>query len=193
MRHTSHMNRFVTATAACLLALGLNASAVILAIGDSRDLGLIDPNHPANETASEGFVDILLSQPLGTGPTTIGDNAYTRTNNNPLAIYPAADFSIEPSVAANGNVDLGTGYLYLLAKYDGPNYGSVVWYIGGLTGTNTIPTTAGGFGISHTFLFNPGVGPNPQGNNVPDGGATLLLLGTAMTGLGLARRYLLKA
>jgi hypothetical protein len=33
-------------------------------------------------------------------------------------------------------IDLGGGgvYTHLFAKYNGPNYGSVVWYVGNLTG-----------------------------------------------------------
>ncbi len=35
------------------------------------------------------------------------------------------------------------GFTYLLAKYDGPNYGSVVWYVADVVGTVTIPTGLG--------------------------------------------------
>src|SRR6476620_6959559 len=114
-------------TIKCLLAivvacasLGFASQASALTIGDGRDLGLVDPNHPADPNDSEGFIDILLSQTLSSGPTHIGANFYTRTGNDPLAgVYPAADFALEPSDITSGTVDLGSGYLYLLAKYDG--------------------------------------------------------------------------
>ena len=81
---------------AVALALGSTAYATTLTIGDSRDLGLISPNHPADPTDSEGFIDILLAQPSPSGPTTIGANTYTRTANDPLGgVYPAADFALE--------------------------------------------------------------------------------------------------
>ena len=138
---------------ACVMGSLSQSSA--LTIGDTRDLGLIDPNHPASPAASEDFIDILLSRPLNSGPTTIGANAYTRTGNDPLGgVYPAADFAVDLG-AQFDDINLGTGYLYLLAKYDGPNYGSVVWYVGGLTGLIDIPAEASRFGLSHTFLFNP--------------------------------------
>ena len=162
-----------------------NLSAISLAIGDSRDLGLIDPNHPASPAASEGFIDILLAQPLGSGPTPIGANAYTRTLNDPLAgVYPAADFAADLG-AQFKDINLGSGYLYLLANYDGPNYGSVVWYVGGLTGLIDIPDKALRYGLSHTYLFNP----ETPSNGVPDGGATLMLLGIGLSGLAAARRW----
>jgi hypothetical protein len=173
--------------AACMV---VNASAILIQIGDTRDLGLIDPNHPADPSSSAGYVDILLDQALGTGPTTIGANAYTRTLNDPLnGNYPNAIFNSEIAFTG-GNINLGqAGFLYLLAKYDGPNFGSEVFYIGGLTGANTIPLTAEGFGLSHVYLFNPSdVTPNPTGNGVPDGGSTVALLGLALLALGGASR-----
>jgi protein with PEP-CTERM/exosortase system signal len=158
-----------------------------LSIGDTRDLGLIDKNQPANPTASAGFINILLDQPLSSGPTTIGANKYTRTGNDPLGgNYPDAVYSGVEFGTGVTNINLGSGYLYLLAKYDGPNYGSVVWYVGGLTGAITIPgfpvTNPNQFGVSHTFLYNP----TPTG--VPDGGTTLMLLGIGLSGLAVTRR-----
>jgi hypothetical protein len=153
-----------------------------LTIGDSRDLGLIDPNHPANPASSEDFIDILLDRPLGSGPTTIGANAYTRTSNDPAGgNYPDADFAVDLGAQFH-NINLGSGYLYLLGKYDGPNYGSRIWYVGGLTGLIDIPDKAGRYGLSHTYLFNS----NP--NSVPDGGTTVMLLGSALACIGALRR-----
>src|SRR5437762_12031272 len=70
------------------------------------------------------------------------------------------------------SIDLGAGgtYLYLFAKYDGPNYGSEVWYVGDLSGIITIPATAGGYGLSGWTLFG-------SAGSVPDGGTTAMLLG----------------
>jgi hypothetical protein len=170
-------------------SLGFASQVSALTIGDGRDLGLVDPNHPADPEDSEDFIDILLSQPLSSGPTHIGDNFYTRTGNDPLGgVYPAADFADELSFTG-GNVDLGSGYLYLLAKYDGPNFGSEVWYVGGLTGTESIPLFGSGrqYGLSHVYVFNP------DNNQVPDGGSTIALLGSALMGLVFLRVKLQKA
>jgi hypothetical protein len=170
---------------ACVMGTLSQSSAVntVLTIGDAHDLGLIDPNHPADPVSSAGFIDTLLAQPLNSGPTIIGANAFTRTGNDPLGgVYPAAEFAVDLG-AQNLNIDLGTGFQYLLGKYDGPNFGSVVWFVGDLTGLIDIPATGGGFGLSHTFLFN---GVPPPG--VPDGGTTLMLLGSALACLGVLRR-----
>lgn len=85
-------------------------------------------------------------------------------------------------------IALGTGiHEYLLAKFDGRNFGNELWYIGGLSGTITIPTGAGSTGgnqysSSGNSLFTPGT------TNVPDGGSTALLLGVVLLVAGLIRR-----
>ena len=71
-----------------------------------------------------------------------------------------------------------------LPSTDGPNYGSEVWYVGDLSGTITIPATAGGYGLSGWTLFG-------SASSVPDGGTTAMLLGAALSVLGLARRYIM--
>ena len=126
---------------------------------------------------------------MSSGPTHIGANFYTRTGNDPLGgNYPAADFAAELGWDRDaGTVDLDGGYLYLLAKDHGPNYGSVVWYVGGLTGIQDIPLTGGQYGISHIFVFNPG---NTQ---VPDGVITVVLLGAALMGLAGFMRCISKS
>jgi hypothetical protein len=106
---------------------------------------------------------------------------YFRSGNS-FSPLPAAVWA--GNLGAVTDVDLGSGgYYYLFAKYDGPNYGSEVWYVGGLSGVVTIPATGGRYDLSGVTLFN-------TGTSVPDGGMTLLLLGTALTGLGAARRFL---
>ena len=85
----------------------------------------------------------------------------------------------------NVNTGIG-GFMYLFAKYDGPNYGSVVWCIAGMTGMITIPATANGYGLSGWTLFSPGI-PTQQ---VPEGGSALALLGLALVGIEGLRRKL---
>jgi len=164
--------------------LGLVPHASALLIGDDHDLGLIDKNFPADPYSSQGFIDTLLDQPLGSGPTTIGGNTYTRTTNDPLSgAYPDAVFAVD--LGATTTIDLSGGYLYLLAKYDGPNWGSEIWYVGDLNGTITIPQFPVNqqYGVSHVYLFN---GP---ARNVPDSGTTLMLLAAGLGGLMLLRRF----
>jgi hypothetical protein len=108
------------------------------------------------------------------------DNLVTRSNNAFTPLHTA----VYARKGSTTTIDLGTGlYSYLFAKYDGPNFGAEVWYVGNLSGIITIPATAGGYGLSLWKLFGPGVG-------VPDGGATVMLLGAALAVLGTARRFM---
>ena len=66
----------------------------------------------------------------------------------------------------------------------GPMADLEVWYVGDLSGTITIPGVDGQYGLSGWTLFGPG------GQGVPDGGTTVMLLGAALSALGMARRYI---
>jgi hypothetical protein len=77
------------------------------------------------------------------------------------------------------NLGNGTLYDYLFVKYH--SFGSVVWYVGNLSGSVTIP---GDGGALVWTLFGRG---NPR-VQVPDGGATIMLFGAALAALALARR-----
>ena len=96
-------------------------------------------------------------------------------------------------------VNLGTGYQYLVAAYDGPNGSVAVYNVAGLTGSVNLfryamalangnlvgsNTMAQGFKLMTGWTLL-----NPTGA-VPDGGTTVMLLGAALGGLGVARRFL---
>ena len=106
------------------------------------------------------------------------------------------------------SIDLSqTGtFEYLVVAYDGPNGGVAVFDIAGLTGiiqvyryarpemVNGHPTgnllgsntkRQGYFKITSWTLLNPT-------GSVPDGGATVILLGAALGGLGMVRRFIMR-
>ncbi len=158
MKSNTLTNKFaLVSVAVCALMLGLghNASATPHAMPPSISLAIGDGHEL-------GFVNFGI--PSGDADVLAGHVNGTSTS-----------------------INLGAGglYTYLFAKYDGPNYGSEVWYVGDLSGIIEIPATAGGYGLSGWTLFGTGV------PGVPDGGITAMLLGTALGALGLARRFLL--
>src|SRR2546425_653952 len=108
----------LVAIAVACASLGLVCQVSALTIGDDHDLGLISKNQPADPASSATYVDVLLDQPLGSGPTTITTpngftNDFTRTTNDPLGgLYPNAIFNVDLGVSTS--VNLGNGYLYLL-------------------------------------------------------------------------------
>ena len=168
---------------------GLPSRAAALTFNDARDLGSVRPPEPANPSDEEGYVNTLISFAQGSGLHTVGIYTYNRKNVS-CGTCPAAVFDHKDE-SGNNVVDLGSGgYTYLLAKYDGPNGGSEIWNVQGLTGTVTIPLFGFGhnnsqYGLSHWTLFR-----GEGGGGVPDGGATVMLLGAALGALGMMRRYL---
>jgi VPDSG-CTERM motif len=170
------------------MALTSQVRATALTFGDTFDLGTVLYGIPSGDADRTSYVNELIS--LAPGTVNFNDpgtgQTYTRSMSTFGSPYPAAVFGLD---GGSTTINLGTtGYQYLLAKYDGPNAGSEVWDINGLLGIITIPANglAGqNYGLSGWTLFN-GVG----GNDVPDGGSTVMLLGAALTGLGVARRYL---
>lgn len=178
---TTKFALLLTAVAAALLAFTPSARA--LTIGDGHELGFVNFGIPSGDSDRLTYVNHLVGMALGTSDKADGQT-YFRSNNS---------FSPLPQAVLGGladgtstTINLGSGlYTYLFAKYDGPNYGSEVWYVGDLSGNITIPATAGGYGLSGWTLFGPGV------PGVPDGGTTAMLLGAALSVLGLARRYIM--
>ena len=82
------------------------------------------------------------------------------------------DFSVEPET-------------YLGLTWDGPQGGTQFFYVAGETGTVTFNSpifATGAKGLSHYIFTGPGT------TRVPDGGMTLVLLGSSLTGLAFLAR-----
>ena len=170
------------AVCAVILAFGQNAKA--LTFNDANDLGTVMFGIPSGDALRTSYVNHLIDMAPGTSDSALGQT-FTRTLANPgpgFPNYPDAVFGLN---GTGTTIDLGTGlYSYLFAKYDGPNAGSEVWYVGDLSGIITIPAVglAGqNYGLSGWTLFGPG------GTSTPDGGTTAALLGLGLSGLAALR------
>jgi hypothetical protein len=167
----------------CAVTLAFSGNASALTIGDAQELGFVNFGIPSGDEDRTLYVNHLIDMALGTSDSADGQN-YFRSNND-FGPLPNAVFALNGS---GTTIDLGIGlYTYLFAKYDGPNYGSEVWYVGNLSGIITIPGFAGQYGLSGWTLFGPGGAPG----GVPEGGATAILLGAALGALGMARRFVM--
>ena len=181
---TTKLALLCTAICATMFAFSNNASA--LTIGDNQTLGTVMFGIPSGDQDRTNYVNHLVFMYNNgiTDDVALGQTFHI-VNGAPAF---GATLATTPGVALNGtstNIDLGVGlYSYLFAKYDGPNQGSVVWYVGNLSGPITIPADWNGYGLSGWTLFGTGV------PGVPDGGTTAMLLGMGFGVLGTARRFL---
>jgi hypothetical protein len=170
----------LTILAACA-SLGLASQANALVIGDAHELGFVNFGIPSGDQDRENYTNHLIDMALGSSDSFSGQD-FKRSNNN---FGPLADAVFDHN-GTSLSIDV-TGFDYLFAKYDGPNYGSEVWYVGDLSGVITIPAKGGKYGLSGWTLFTG------SGDNVPDAGATVSLLGAALMGLAFLRARLQKA
>lgn len=144
----------------------------------------------------------LLAMGLGAQDSSSGP-LYSRSFNN-FGSLPAATATgaILGTNIAEGTtpvtVNLGTGFQYLVVAYDGKNGGVAVYNVAGLTGSvdlyryakplpngNLLGSNSaqqGYFKMTGWTLLNP--------TGVPDGGATVMLLGGALGALSMTRRFL---
>jgi hypothetical protein len=191
---TNKLALLCAAFCAAILAFSQNANAFPMPMPpsptttlgffpDPHVVGTITPGAPADPADVATYINFMIGLAPG-GSGTFSGQTITRTTNT---------FGSLPTASATGAVS-GTGttidlnalgtFTYLFAKYDGQNDNSVVWNIAGLTGTLTIPADGpNGYALSGWILF----GPTGQ---VPDGGTTVMLLGAALGGLGMVRRFL---
>ena len=169
-----------------MLAFGSNAQA--LTFGDGNDLGQVLFGIPSGDQDRTDYVNHLI------GMTAPSSDTFSGQTFNRTSVSCGTCPTVDVANITNGTgtqIDLdGGGSLYLFAKYDGPNAGSEVWNIQGLTGTITIPATglAGQkYGLSGWSIW----GGTPT--STPDSGTTAGLLGLAMIGLTVLRTKFRKA
>jgi protein with PEP-CTERM/exosortase system signal len=175
----------VGAVCAFLLVLGSTVRAD-LDFGDGRDLGFIHDGIPSGDQDRTDYVNHLIGMGLNTTDSFQGQD-FTRYNTSCGSCTPVNVLDIQNGAPKVATVDLGSGgFLYLFAKYDGPNAGSEVWNIQGLTGVFTIPAFGtpdknNKYGLSGWSIWKGGE------TNTPDSGTAAALLGLGLTGLAALR------
>jgi hypothetical protein len=178
---TKNIKQLVAALT-CAVSMGLASQVSALTTSSAEYVGSITPNIPANPGAEVDYINALIALAVNTSGSALGQ---TLVRSGNVLTLPTANLTgaTKDDTSPSTTVDV-TGFEYLLGKYDADQAGAYVFYVGNLTGLQTIPGTFNGHGLSHWSLYNAG------GTSVPDGGSSLALLGLAVTGLGFARRKL---
>lgn len=174
-----------------ILVLGQNAGAVVM--GDGNYVGQVVNGAPANAVSEVGYINFLITLDTGAGfpvavdnPALGDDEMYDRIDStiDPAPLEPLPG-GFPAATTAGGQNGLGasatidaSGFQYLLAKYGGFTW---VWYSEtGFSATEAVPQSK----LSHISLYN--------GISVPDAGASLVLFGAGLVGIGLVRRRVSK-
>jgi hypothetical protein len=165
---------------------------IALTFDDAHELGTILNDFPEGLGDRVKMVNFLLLLALGASGHDIingHDALETRTTN----VFPNLTLAVKSGFKNGGSttIDLGTGgiYCYLFAKYSGGDEESLrfVWFVGDLSGIITIPELGpNGRHLGDWTLLRCLSAPG-----VPDGGATVMLMGLGLSALGLVRRYLM--
>ena len=144
---------------------------------------------PATLTAvAQHLLDMAANTADPTGCTIApqGTSCYqTGTTEYSASLAGLTSTKVENLSGAAQNV---AGYEWVLAKYDGPNAGYVLFHvptfgsiIPGLSAPIWTNSAGNGYGISGYMAWGS--------TRVPDGGTTLSLLGLALAGIGAFRRF----
>jgi hypothetical protein len=222
------LSTLVLAGAVCAFFCLGNVQAVTLALNGptGSDLittgGALSVGTIINGTQAGGQVDRdvdmtnnLRTLGLGAFNSSFGDgNEYHRSlvpASLPVATAVGAIATSAGGLAFGTNISgaivsitLGSTFQYLVAAYDGPNGGVMVYNIAslpvgtviqipryaqpsGAAGSQSLISDDGTYQMTGWTLINPNP---PQQQPVPDSGATVILLGAALTGLGAMRRFL---
>jgi hypothetical protein len=184
------MKKALIVSAILALAFSANAGATIITINGTGVVGIFDMNgltpDPANPTDRQTIANHILAM---------------NSSSSDASYFPGAPGVYYTSSGAySGTVDLGykvdgnvtgyAGYTYLLAKYDGPNGGFVLFHIPSIG--SSIPSSLGVTNVAGnvTYWTEYGLSGWTAYNWVPDGGSVVMLLGAALMGLAGFRRML---
>jgi VPDSG-CTERM motif len=203
-----------------LLSLATQRADAVLQMSYTTDsqylVGTVLPGLEGNGGQAQRDADMTntllgmgLQTQMGPNPGVAGNPLYSR------ATWPGGDPATATGAVAVSGLGGGTGnvfitltgtYQYLVAAYDGQNSGVAVWNISTIAAGTTIeiygyakPEVVNGqetgnlLGSDHAqqgyYRITSYTLLNPTGG-VPDGGATVMLLGAALGALGMVRRYL---
>jgi hypothetical protein len=174
-------NKMKSIVLTLIAAVAALSSASALTIASPQYVGKADPGTPSSPAGEVAYINELITMAPNTSAEFAG-NTLIRSGNTfgalPNAIVTGSDKTDGEDFSPTFDV---TGWSYVVGKYGNDSY---IWFVGGLTGNLTLDSSiTGSGGLSHISWYNPGDTPR-----VPDGGATLLLLGAALSGLGMVRR-----
>lgn len=171
--------------------LASNSQALTIVTFDSATtIGLVTPGTATSTEDNAAYINSLVDRSNGgaTSGFDFGGQVYTLLHAQAagLGYADAAGVIDQGAIGGDGVVDV-SGFEFLIVKYDGAQGESYVFNVTGITGDFQVPEEdLSGFGYNKYILFNGASTPT----GVPDGGATVAMIGVGLLGLGAIRRKL---
>jgi hypothetical protein len=192
--------RIAVVAAVVVFVLSLGANVFALTINDPGVVGSVYTGTQSSSVTNETvWANYLLS--LGANTTVTTDTPGDKPpSNTDTETYVTGSTDYNGTVSggvqgAAGDYTVDGNYQYALVKYDGQNAGYVLFDLS--VSGNTLPeysysiwwngTDTSSYQISHYTAFNPCT-ENCDEGDVPDGGSTVALLGSALFAFGLLGR-----
>lgn len=202
---TTIFNSVRTLCLAGLLAVPSAVTALPLEMKDAYYLGYIQDAMDLSTSAEVGILNGFSTVPAkksGTvivnlleGLITIGADV-NREGSDYVGSFPTAleDEAWKTAENLNEELEIGTGYGYVLAQFvkqEGRKSSArtLAWLVPATVESISLPDNYNGqkgWSLSHATFYRVDRG----GSNVPDGGATLVLLGSVMAAFAALRRKL---
>jgi hypothetical protein len=184
------ITKLAAAVAVSFMAVASHANTIVNM--STYGVGTFNPFIIPSSVDNSLLANMITVYNSGISPTTISPETYTimqgsLTPNAPLPGSPGLGSNISISGSpTTKTINLPAGHGdYLIGGWDGPQGVHAVYYIAGLSGTIDLVNDVPGFtakGLSNIWYSDAG------DRRVPDGGATVALLGLGIAGLGALRR-----
>lgn len=174
---------FAALIGALCLASTASAIQITLTTDDAYYLGSIVNGVPCGDGNELSWLNELIGMEPNTSQESTDPAGETlHRSSNDFGDLKNANSGVKQDDNGSRTVELTSAYV--LGKYGNGSdeKTSYVWYIGGLSEGDILDLSAARTDLSHTNLFSSA--------SVPDGGATVALLGLSILGFGAVRRKL---